>query len=244
MTVDIIYEDLDVLVINKPSGLMVHGDGKDDNRSNDHTLADTLVMLYPKIKDVGEPAEYDGKIIARPGIVHRLDKDTSGVIIVATNQEAFEHLKKQFQDRLVKKTYRAFVYGNIKEDEGVIDKPIGRHPKVFNQWLASTSARGTLRDAVTEYKVLARGKVDGESVTYVELYPKTGRTHQIRAHLKSLSTPVICDPIYAEKRPCILGLDRLALHALSLEIELPNGETKKFEAPLPEEFVNAEKSLS
>ncbi|MFC1721069.1 RluA family pseudouridine synthase [Patescibacteria group bacterium] len=239
MTTDIIYEDLDVLVINKPSGLMVHGDGKGD----EHTLVDTLLMLYPKIKEIGEPAEYDGKIIERPGIVHRLDKDTSGVIVVARNQDAFLHLKKQFQDRTVQKTYRAFVYGNIKEDEGVIDKPIGRHPKVFNQWLANTSARGTLRDAVTEYKVLARGKVGGESVTYVELYPKTGRTHQIRAHLKSLNTPVICDPIYAEKRPCLLGLNRLALHALSLEIELPNGETKTFEAPLPEEFLEAERNL-
>ncbi|MFC1775546.1 pseudouridine synthase [Patescibacteria group bacterium] len=125
----------------------------------------------------------------------------------------------------------------------MIDKPIGRHPKVFNQWLASTSARGTLRNAVTEYKVLSRGKVGGENVTYVELYPKTGRTHQIRAHLKSLNTPVICDPIYAKKRPCLLGLNRLALHALSLEIGLPNGETKKFDALLPEGFVKAENSL-
>ncbi|MFC1615112.1 RluA family pseudouridine synthase [Patescibacteria group bacterium] len=240
MNVDIIYEDKDVLVINKPSGLMVHGDGK----CNEYTLADWIIEKYPEMKDIGEPAEYNDKIVARPGIVHRLDKDTSGVMIIAKNQPAFELLKQQFQDREVQKTYRAFVYGNIKEDEGVIDSPLGRHPKIFNQWIAGTSARGTLREAVTEYKILSRGKIDSESVAYVELYPKTGRTHQLRVHLKSISNPIICDPIYAAKRPCLLGFDRLALHALSLEIGLPNGETKKFEAPLPEEFVNAEKSLS
>ncbi len=237
--IEIIYEYKDVLVINKPSGLMIHADGKSD----EETLSDWLVEKYPEIKDVGEPAEYDGKTIARPGIVHRLDKDTSGVMIIAKNQPTFLYLKKQFQDRNVKKIYRSFVYGNIKEDVGVIDKPIGRHPKIFNQWLAGTMARGTLREAVTEYKVLARGKIDGESVTYLELYPKTGRTHQIRAHLKSLSTPVICDRIYAPKRPCLLGFNRLALHALILKVRLPNGEQKKFVADLPEEFKNAEKCL-
>jgi len=228
----IIYEDENLLVINKPAGLVVHSDGKTD----EYTLCDWLIENYPDIKDVGESAEYDGKVVARPGIVHRLDKDTSGVLIIAKNQNTHKFLKNQFQERAIKKTYRAFVYGNIKNDEGLINEPIGRHPKNFKQWLAGDTARGTLREAVTQYRVIERGKVDGESFTYVELYPKTGRTHQLRVHLKSINNPIVCDSLYAPKRPCILGFSRLALHSFKLEVRLPNGEERLFEAPLPNEF--------
>jgi len=233
--IQIIYEDDDVLVINKPAGLVVHSDGKTD----EYTLCDWLVEQYPDIKNIGEPAEYDGKVIARPGIVHRLDKDTSGVLIIAKKQGSYEFLKKQFQEREIKKTYRALVYGNIKKDSGVIDSPIGRHPKNFKQWLAGGGARGQAREAMTEYKVLRRGKENGESFTYVELHPKTGRTHQLRVHLKSIGNPIICDSIYATKRSHMLGFSRLALHSFNLEVRLPNGEEKLFEARIPKDFETA-----
>lgn len=247
MNVKLLYEDKDVLVINKPAGIAVHKDGRND----EYTIADWVADTFPRIKSVGEPARYLGKEIARPGIVHRLDKDTSGALVIAKTQEAFEFLKKQFQGRDIKKNYRAFVYGAVEGRSGIIDKPIGRSGKDFRQWSAERGARGTLRDAVTEYKVLARGtapskKMFGakkqattEHFTYLELSPKTGRTHQLRVHLKSIHHPIVCDKLYAPRHPCILGFERLALHAFSLEFFLPNNTYVSVEAPLPPDFEDA-----
>ena len=118
----VLYEDDSVIVVNKPAGLAVHADGKHDRA----TLVDWLLAEYPDIVGVGEPQTLaDGTVIDRPGIVHRIDRETSGVLIVARTQESFDFLKSQFQDREVRKVYRAFVYGNIKDDRGIIDKPIG-----------------------------------------------------------------------------------------------------------------------
>jgi 23S rRNA pseudouridine1911/1915/1917 synthase len=248
-----IYEDDSVIVINKPSGLVVHGDGK----SNERSLVDLILEEYPEMKDVGEPMEIaqskklkdesgeDTIIILRPGIVHRLDRDTSGVLVIARTQEAFEFIKKQFQDRETKKNYRAFVYGNIKEDAGVIDAPIGRSPSDIRMWSAGRGKRGTLREAVTEWKVISRGsdKETGERIVYLDLFPKTGRTHQLRVHMKYNNTPIITDPIYAPNRPKLLGFDRLALHAYELTLMLPDGETKTFQAPLPNDFEGAMKAM-
>ncbi len=246
--IKILYEDENVLVLDKPAGLMVHGDGK----ASEPTLADWLVEKYPIIKDVGEPlriphdelnsqSEIRDESILRPGIVHRLDKDTSGVMIVAKNQNAYEFLKKQFQGRTIEKVYRALVYGNVKDDSGEIMLPIGKSRSDPRLWSASKNARGTLRDARTIFKVLKRF---GE-VTYIEVYPKTGRTHQIRVHMKAIFHPVVGDPLYAPGKPTVSGisrqarLHRQALHALSLELVLPSGERKKFEAPLPDDFQSA-----
>lgn len=247
MNIELLYEDKDVLVINKPAGIAVHKDG----RSDEYTVADWVMATFPESGNVGEPARYLGKEIARPGIVHRLDKDTSGVLVIAKTQEAFEFLKKQFQGRDIKKSYRAFVYGAIEGQSGVIDKPIGRSGKDFRQWSAERGARGTMRDAVTEYKVLARGGILAEEVTnikgmgnieqftYLALSPKTGRTHQLRVHLKSIHHPIVCDKLYAPKRPCALGFERLALHAFSLEFSLPDNVYVSVEAPLPLDFERA-----
>lgn len=169
--ISIIYEDKDVLVVDKPAGLMVHGDG----RSDEPTLTSFLIDKYPSIKDVGEHED-------RPGIVHRIDKETSGVLIVAKTQDAFLHLKKQFKEREVKKEYRAFVYGEMKLDKDVIDRPIGKSKGDFRLWSAQRGTRGLMREAVTEYEVLNREN----GFTYVSVYPKTGRTHQIRTHWKSV----------------------------------------------------------
>ncbi|MFA6552682.1 MAG: RluA family pseudouridine synthase, partial [Candidatus Paceibacterota bacterium] len=177
--------------------------------------------------------------ILRPGIVHRLDRETSGVIVVAKNQKAFEFLKEQFQNRKIQKTYLAFVYGELKKDEDKIDRPIGRSKNDFRKWSAQRGTRGELREAVTEYKVLERGN----GYSYVEVMPKTGRTHQIRVHFKAINYPIVCDSLYASNMPEALGFKRLALHSRSLEFELKDGKKIKIEAPLPADFKKAEKLL-
>ena len=228
----IIYEDADVLVIDKPAGLTVHQDG----RNQDESLVDWLEKKYPEIKGVGEEE-------MRSGLVHRLDKDTSGVMIVAKNQNAYEFLKKQFSGREVKKKYLAIVYGNFKGDGGVIDKPIGRSPKDFKLRDASSQARGRLREAVTEFKVLETFPSERHLDDYslIEVMPKTGRTHQIRVHMKLLSHPILFDHLYAKdrKRSKWIGIYRQALHAESLEIKLPSGIVKTFSASLPEDMATA-----
>jgi 23S rRNA pseudouridine1911/1915/1917 synthase len=240
MNIEILFEDKDVVVINKPAGLVVHADGRTEER----TLVDWVLETYgDKIKEVGEPLRIrahqpdlpqqpEEKVIYRPGIVHRLDRDTSGVLVIAKNQKAFDHLKAQFQDRETKKTYHAFVYGNIVEEDGIIDRSIARSKKDFRLWSAQRGARGEAREAITKYKVITRTK----DVTYVEVEPKTGRTHQIRVHFKAVNHPVVCDTLYAPKRETLLGFKRLALHARSLEFTNLKGKQVKVEAPFPEDF--------
>ena len=228
MDISILYEDSDVLVVNKPSSLIVHSDG----RTNEPTLVDWVLGKYPEIKRVGD--------VARQGIVHRLDRETSGVMIVAKNQKAYDFLKGQFQSRSVEKIYHAFVYGRVKNDEGVIDRPIARSKRGGALWSATRGKKGKERDAVTEYKVLRRG--DGYSL--VELRPLTGRTHQLRVHLKAINYPVVCDKLYVPKKECILGFNRLALHARSLTLTLLGGKNIKIEAPYPNDFENALKTAN
>lgn len=224
MPIDILYEDAEVLVVNKPAGLLVHGDG----RSTEPTLVDWLVEKYPAIVGVGESG--------REGIVHRLDRETSGVMVIAKTPPAFDFLKKQFQSRRVEKIYHAFVYGAVKNDEGVIDRPIARSKRHPVLWSATRGRRGKEREAVTEYKVLKRA--GGYSL--VELRPRTGRTHQLRVHLKAINYPVVCDKLYAPNRPCMLGFGRLALHARSISFLHPtSGATMKIEAPYPADFQKA-----
>jgi 23S rRNA pseudouridine1911/1915/1917 synthase len=232
----ILYEDNDLLALYKPSGLIVHSDG----RTKEPSLSDWLIKKYPEIKKVGEPwRAQDGTIIWRPGIIHRLDRDTSGAILVAKTPEAFEFLKKQFQERRVKKTYRAFVYGIIKNNAGTIQKPIGRSKSDFRKWSAEYGARGDKRDAITSYKILARGN----EATMIEAYPETGRTHQIRVHMKAIGHPVVHDTLYAPKGKNILGFARLALHSFSIDVVTPSEKVLHIEAPLPDDFQNAEKLL-
>ncbi len=232
--IKILYEDKDILAIDKPSGILVHS----DNRSTKETIADLFKKKYPKLE-----------------IVHRLDRETSGVMLLAKNVKAHEFLKKQFQDRVVKKVYNAVVNGFVKNDHGLINKLIGRSPKDFRRWLAGRGARGELREAITEYKVLKRltlpiipslikeGKTSPDKgrqeglFSYLEIKPKTGRTHQIRVHMKFLNYPVACDPLYNPKGACPKNLDRLALHAKSIEFKNLQGKIIKVESPLPKEFA-------
>ncbi len=268
MKINILYEDDFLLALDKPSGVMVHADG----RNNTETLVDWVRANYPALEEVGEMQTLqNGEIIKRPGIVHRLDRETSGVILVAKTAEAFAYLKDQFQNRKVEKIYHTVVWGHFSPDKmvGVIDKPIGRSASDFRKWSAEFGAKGELREAVTEYKVLGsiphpapigigvdplllqereeekNNNIDS-SISYLEVRPKTGRTHQIRVHLKSISHPVVGDKLYGPNNPpnplYLKGgtnhpiFDRLALRAFSIKLELPNHTFITIESPLPEEF--------
>ncbi|HEY4516020.1 MAG TPA: RluA family pseudouridine synthase [Candidatus Paceibacterota bacterium] len=240
MQPEIIYEDESIVAVNKPSGLLVHpasSTERPDAISKEETLSDWVLAKYPGTAEVGEPIILKtGEIIKRPGIVHRLDKETSGVILIAKTEEAFQHLKSQFKNRQIEKTYRAFVWGNFKELEGEINKPIGRSVSDFRKKSAGRGATGLQREALTLYKVIAQNNENA----YLEVYPKTGRTHQIRVHLQSISRPVVGDTLYAPKLPLALGFERLALHALSVKFLDLSGKEISVLAPLPQDFKEAE----
>lgn len=223
----IIFEDEAMIVVDKPAGMIVYPDGRHDYPALSHWL----------------DARYGEN---NYHFVHRIDRETSGVLCVARTKDAFEFLKEQFKNRETKKTYRAFVHGTFKEERGIIDKPIGSSRGGSGPRSAKLSY-GVKRDAVTMYKVLAERpyEADGpEPVSYVEVYPKTGRTHQIRVHMASVGRPILGDVLYGSGRTNMLGFERLALHALSLGLTHPNGQEMLFKAPLPEDFRVGEAKLN
>ncbi len=231
--IHILYEDTEVLVVDKPAGLVVHPDG----RTKEPTLADWVLEKYPAVRGVGETiALTNGETIEKWGIVHRLDKETSGVILIAKTQESFLNLKAQFQARTIQKTYRTIAHGQFKEKNGTINRPIGRSASDFRKRSAEYGARGDLREAVTDYRVIGEGEVAGTKLSYLEVEPHTGRTHQIRVHLKAISHPILCDKLYAPRLPCVGSFGRVALHAFSVVFRLQNGTTQRVEAPLPLDF--------
>ena len=234
----VLYEDDDVIVINKPAGLIVHSDG----RTIEPSVAEWAVQRYPALADVGEPwVSPQGETVLRPGIVHRLDRTTSGVMVLAKTAEAHAFLKNEFQSRMVKKEYRAYVYGRPKADRGVIEAEIVRIRATPPRWGVARNEGKPGRAAVTEWEVFARGADDatGEKASFIAVRPKTGRTHQIRVHLQSIHHPVVADHLYAKGRPAILGFTRPALHAFQLSLRLPSGASKVFSAPLPSDFLTA-----
>lgn len=245
-----IFENDQFLVINKPAGISVHGDGK----TEEYTIADWVLENYPEIKDVGEPINLEAdssklKVILRPGIVHRLDKDTSGILLIAKNQETFLKLKELFMNREMKKTYEAFTYGWPKEDKGAVNESIARSRGDIRRYATGKGKRGEERDAFTEYETIfkigksnkEKGSVERGDYAFMRLFPKTGRTHQLRIHLKHLNNPIIADPIYTPKREKALGFERLALHAREISFSL-DGQNYNFKAPYPEDFERALKT--
>ncbi len=238
--IPIIYEDPNVLVINKPAGMVVHGDGF----SKEKTLVDWLIGKYPGIKEVGEDMiSQKGEVIKKSGLIQRLDKDTSGVMIIAKNQETFLFLKNQFKNREVKKIYRVILAGALKipaREEKIIDLPIGRSKNDARKRVASKNAGGSLREAVTVFRLLENL---GDKYAYVEAEPKTGRTHQLRAHFKAYNHPIIGDTLYNPNNNGEGAIKRQALHAYSLTLDLPTGETKTFTAPLPTDFTEVLEKL-
>lgn len=237
MDIALIYEDKDVLAFNKPSGLLVHPDGK----SKKMAFSDWLPSAFSETRGVGGSVDLaSGGTAERNGIVHRLDKETSGLIIVARNQKAFDFLQKQFVERTVSKTYHTFVYGEMREEKGAISFPIGRSRSDFRQWNAEGDTRGQIRPAETEYKTLIAKK----DFSFVEVMPKTGRTHQIRVHFKAVGHPVVSDALYAPKKGKGLGLNRLGLHAYTIAFTLPVGRNITLKAPYPEDFSSALEQLA
>lgn len=232
MNLPILFENDDLVAVHKPAGIMTHPDG----RTDEETASDWFASAYPDSKEVGETQRLqNGEEITRPGVVHRLDRDTSGVLIFAKTQESHEYLKTSFQERLIKKTYLAFTYGVPKERKGTIEFSIGRSRKDFRLRSAQPKAKGQLRDAITHYQVIA----DIGTHSLMKAMPETGRTHQIRVHFKAIHHPIVCDPLYAQGKPCDLGLSRLGLHAYSLMLPLASGEEVVITAPLPEDFQQA-----
>lgn len=234
----IVYEDESVLVISKPEGWLTHEDG----RTEAPTVVDWFLSRVPEAAGVGEegysPA---GKELNRSGIVHRLDRETSGILILAKTQEAHQHLKQQFKDRKVFKEYRAFVHGRIHDRWATINRPIGRSSKDSRLRSAMKGAKGIMREAMTDIERIGVGEYQDEAFSYVKLVPKTGRTHQLRVHLRAIDRPIVGDQLYSIhiKDSNHLGMSRLALHAHILELELPNGSTERLLAPLPQEFEDA-----
>lgn len=217
----ILYEDADLLVIDKAAGMPVHpGAGNPSG-----TLVNAVLARCPDLQGVG------GEV--RPGIVHRLDKDTSGVIVVAKNDAAHQGLQRQFKTRAVHKTYVALLIGALRPDEGLIDAPIGRHP-VHRQKMAVVAAG---REARTRWHVLAHLQdATGRPYTLVEAYPETGRTHQIRVHFAWLGYPLVGDVTYGPAQPP-LPAPRQFLHARELTLHHPiTGQVLTFHAPLPEDL--------
>lgn len=228
---EIIYEDADMLAVNKPAGLLVHAIKPNEGP----TLVDWLLAKYPNLAAVGEPFLAQQATSPRAGIAHRLDRETSGIMLVAKNNKSFNYLKDLFQTHQIKKTYLALVHGVMKDDKGVIDAPIGRSKQDPRRRLAGTQAKGLLRPAVTEYQTLERFP----GYSYVALFPKTGRTHQLRVHLQSIGRPVVGDGLYAAGQPAQEFITRQALHASSIELVLPNGGKLKLEAAVPDDFAAA-----
>lgn len=232
----ILLETQDYLVINKPAGLMVHPDGKKKVK----TLTDMLLAQYPEMKGVGEPVTFNEEEIDRPGIVHRLDEETSGVLVVAKTQESFAHFKKQFMDRTIEKEYHAFVWGFMREEKGSINEPIGRNKNDFRRRHAGRGIRGESKEALTLWQCKSRIVDDtGETFSFMHLFPKTGRTHQLRVHMKYIQRPIVSDTLYAPTKPKALGFERLALHARKITFTDPRGNLVSVEAPYPDDFKAA-----
>ncbi len=241
----ILYEDDDVLVINKPEGWMVHEDGK---QSDLPIVVEWFLSRVPSARGVGEVAyAQDGRALERSGVVHRLDRETSGVLILAKHQKAHQFLKAQFKNRHVYKEYRAFVHGRLNDRWGTINRPIGRSTKDHRLRSAMKGAKGQLREAITDFERIGMGEYEGESFSYVKLIPKTGRTHQLRVHLRAIDRPIVNDTLYSAHvtpKSNNLALSRMALHAHQLELVIPNGQTERFIAPVPQVFEEAAERIA
>jgi 23S rRNA pseudouridine1911/1915/1917 synthase len=231
LTVDIpiIYEDTDIVVVDKPAGIIVHPMNETDKRPS---VIGSLLKGRAGLKKVGDSQ-------LRPGIVHRLDKDVSGVMVIAKTQKMFEELKRQFAERETRKEYIALVYGKISKDHDTINFKIARSKTLGRMVSRPEGQEG--KEALTEYDVRGRFK----TATLVDVKIHTGRTHQIRTHFKAIGHPVVGDTLYRTKlvhiRP--MEMSRLFLHSHKLTITMPDGEHKTFTSPLPDDLKQLLKTL-
>lgn len=215
--IDILYQDADVVIVNKPCGMVVHPAAGNE----DGTLVNALLYHVRDLSGIG------GEM--RPGIVHRLDKDTSGLILIAKNDRAHTVLSEQFKERSMEKHYRAVAFGNFREENGLIDAPIARHPVDRKKMAVVPDGK----PSQTEWKVLERLR----SATYLDVHLLTGRTHQIRVHMNSIGHSLLGDPIYAPNIKTSVHIPRLMLHAYSLAFTHPTTlKRMEYAAPIPKEF--------
>ncbi len=222
--IDIVYEDEDVLVVNKPKGMVVHPAA--GNYTG--TLVNAILYHCKTLSSING--------VIRPGIVHRIDKDTSGLLMIAKNDMAHHSLAEQLAAHSITRAYRAVVYHNFQEDTGTVNAPIGRDPK--NRMKMAVTKLNS-KEAITHYKVLQRFG----SFTYIEARLETGRTHQIRVHMAHINHPLLGDAVYGPKK-VVLGVESQMLHAKLLGFRHPKtGEYLEFESPLPQEFINVIKKL-
>ncbi len=239
MDINIIYEDTDLLAVNKPAGIVTFPEGpsfaKATDGQADKTLIDLLIEQKPELTRAGEAPRY--------GCVHRLDKDTSGILLVAKTAEALIFFQKQFKNRGVEKKYLCLVEGVIKEDNGRIETFLARSPndpRKQTVYREETRAPESARKALTSFTVLQRFN----AFTLVEARIETGRKHQIRAQFASLQHPLAGDKLYRFKNsPEVPGLNRQFLHATYLKIQLPSGEMKELNSPLPEDLKTVLETL-
>jgi 23S rRNA pseudouridine1911/1915/1917 synthase len=235
MEFKIIYEDENLLAIEKPAGITAASE-EDNAQPKEKTLIDYLVENFPDLTRAGKSPRY--------GLIHRLDKETSGIILIAKNNESLSFFQKQFEERELTKKYIALIAGNLKQDSGKIETLLGRSPqdrKKQKAFLPNEPGASDKRMAVTEYKVLNRFsencKGQEKYYTLVEATPKTGRKHQIRAHFSYLGHPLAGDKLYAFKgQQCPKELKRQFLHANFLKLKLPNGQEKELKSDLPEDL--------
>ncbi len=239
--IKVIYQDENLIVVDKPAELQVHP----DHNEKKNTLVNWLIAKFPEVKDVVYtkyiPSIYDAdtnEARLRPGIVHRLDKDTSGVMVVARNQKTFEELKKLFKEHKVEKKYLALVYGILKNKKGVIEKPIARAGTYKKQVIAGRKTKTKIREAVTHYKVFK----EFNNYSLLEVTPKTGRMHQIRVHLFSIGHPIVGDKLYKLKNIKSIPAPRQILHAQSLKFKL-FGKNYSFSSLPPADFKKAVKII-
>lgn len=224
MNIEVIFEDKSIVVINKPSGLVVHP----YDHSTEFTIVDFLHEHIPESFSIDNNVTLqDTRVIPLGGIVHKLDRDTSGVMVVAKTQNIFDELKEQFRNHTIQKIYFALVDGIIESNFFTIDAPLGRSKKDYKQSTNPTNPRGELRSAITDVEVLKRNS----ATTLVKLSPKTGRTHQLRAHMSSIGHPIVGDKAYGS----IVDSPRIMLHADSVRFSL-KGKGYFFEVEKGEDF--------
>lgn len=233
----IIAETAEYLVLDKPAGLICHSDG----RTEEPSVALWLAEHYLETREVGEPwVSPQGESVRICGLAHRLDRTTSGVIIAARSQQMWEYLRGEFKARRVEKEYRAIVYGYVAQERGRIVAEIVRSREKPRRWYARDCEEDDVRAAITDWQLLSRGvSPAGEPYSYLALFPKTGRTHQLRVHLAHIGHPMVADHFYAPDRAPILGFSRAALHASAISFALPSGEPMHYEAPLSPDFDRA-----
>lgn len=229
--IKILFEDDNIIIIAKPAGMLVHSDSLE---KREKTVVDWILDNYPELKQMGEQQKVrTGELVDRPGIVHRIDRDTSGVLIIAKTAHVYNSLKIAFKQRDIKKHYKALTYSLFKEEKGVIDFAIGKSVQDIRKRVAGKYVKGKVRDAITEFAIISDAPLTKQvlnlfsrpnksasinGVTLVDVFPLSGRTHQIRAHFTAIGHPLVNDTLYAPSHPRLKCINRMMLHAFSITI--------------------------